>query len=188
MRTPRLSRRIPDVRLGYVTEMHWPRRPEKTPYRDKTSALSCFIQKRVSLRLFTVKTLLFPNTEANQQWIGSFPADRCDQLIKSNTSFSSVHPSAVEPENELRPKWCKITFKYAFKLIFLKFIFEFMINTVPPNSNSDQRHVKRESYSKGASSNPSEGIRLNFAHFFPVTFLITSSSLPCFPLFSLLIL
>ena len=130
MRTPRLSRRIPDVSLGYVTEMHWPRRPGKTSCRDKTSALSCFIQKSVSLRVFTVKTLLFPNTEANQQWIGSFPADRCDQLTKSNTSFSSVHPSAVEPENEFkRPKWCKR-------------IFEFTINTVPPNSNSDQRHVK----------------------------------------------
>ena len=25
MRTPRLSRRLPAVRLGYVTEMHWPR-------------------------------------------------------------------------------------------------------------------------------------------------------------------
>ena len=33
-------------------------------------------------------------TEANQQWIGSFPADRCDRLIKSNskTGFSSVYP------------------------------------------------------------------------------------------------
>ena len=75
-------------------------------------ALSCFIHKCVSLRLFTVKTLLFPKsctlnscyTEANQPWIGSFPADRCDRLIKSKTGFSSVHPSAVEPESELRPK------------------------------------------------------------------------------------
>ena len=74
--------------------------------------LSCFIHKCVSLRLFTVKTLLFPKicalnscyTEANQQWICSFPADRCDRLIKSKTGFSSVHPSAVEPESELRPK------------------------------------------------------------------------------------
>ena len=30
MRTPRLSRRLPAVRLGYVTEMHWPRGPGKT--------------------------------------------------------------------------------------------------------------------------------------------------------------
>ena len=36
-------------------------------------------------------------TEENQKWIGSFPADRCDRLIKSKTGFSSVHPSAVEP-------------------------------------------------------------------------------------------
>ena len=27
-------RRLPAVRLGYVTEMHWPRGPGKTPYRD----------------------------------------------------------------------------------------------------------------------------------------------------------
>ena len=75
-------------------------------------ALSCFIHKSVSRRLFTAKTLLFPKIctlnscyiEANQQWIGSFPADRCDWLIKSRTGFSSVHTSAVEPESELRPK------------------------------------------------------------------------------------
>ena len=75
-------------------------------------ALSCFIHKNVSRRLFTAKTLLFPKIctlnscyiEANQQWIGSFPADRCDWLIKSRTGFSSVHTSAVEPESELRPK------------------------------------------------------------------------------------
>ena len=34
MRTPRLSRRLPAVRLGYITLMHWPRGPGKTPYRD----------------------------------------------------------------------------------------------------------------------------------------------------------
>ena len=39
-------------------------------------------------------------TEANQQWISSFPADRC--------GFSSIHPSAIEPQSELRPKYCKL--------------------------------------------------------------------------------
>ena len=36
MRTPRLSRRLPAVRLGYVTEMHWPRGPGKTPWDLRT--------------------------------------------------------------------------------------------------------------------------------------------------------
>ena len=71
--------------------------------------LSCFIQKCVSLWLFTVKTLKSVPlnsccTKANQQWIGSFPANQCDRLVKSKTAFSSVHPSAIEPESELRLK------------------------------------------------------------------------------------
>ena len=47
----------------------------------------------------------------------------------SKTGFSSVHLSAVEPVSELRPK---MVLKYVLKLIFLKCIFEFMINTAPP--------------------------------------------------------
>lgn len=43
-------------------------------------------------------------TEENQQRIGSFPANQCDRLVKSKTAFSSVHPSAIEPESELRLK------------------------------------------------------------------------------------
>ena len=57
-------------------------------------------------------------TKAYQLRIGSVPADRCYWLIKSKTGFSSVHPSAVEPESELRPKWCKMHFTYVFKLLF----------------------------------------------------------------------
>ena len=36
----------------------------------------------------------------------------------------------------MNPKKSKIAMKYALKLIFLKCIFEFMINTAPPDSNS----------------------------------------------------
>ena len=56
----------------------------------------CFSQKSVPLNLCY--------TKANQQWIDSFPHDRCDRLIKSKTSFSSVLSHAVERESELRPK------------------------------------------------------------------------------------
>ena len=33
------SRDLRTVRLGYVTEMHWPRRPGKTPYKDKARTI-----------------------------------------------------------------------------------------------------------------------------------------------------
>ena len=33
-RGPRKFSSLPAVRPGYVSEMHWPRRPGKTPYRD----------------------------------------------------------------------------------------------------------------------------------------------------------
>ena len=56
-------------------------------------------------------------TGANQQWIGSFPADQWDRLVESKAGFSSIHPSTVELESELRLK---------FKLIFVKCIFEFI--------------------------------------------------------------
>ena len=56
----------------------------------------CFSQKSVPLNSCY--------TNANQQWIDSFPNDRCDRLIKSKTSFSSVLPHAVERESELRLK------------------------------------------------------------------------------------
>ena len=104
-----------------------------------------FYSKCVSLRPFTVKACFSPKsvplnlcyTEAYHLWIGSFPADRCDRLITSKTGFSITHPSAVEPESESRPKWCKMDFKYAFKLLFLKCIFEFMINTAPPTAEKN---------------------------------------------------
>ena len=106
----------------------------------KCCALPCFIQSSFhfgflpSKPCFSLKSvpLNLCYTEAYHLWIGSFPADRCDRLIKSKTGFSIAHPSAVKPESELRPKWCKVAFKWAFKLLFLKCIFEFMINTAPP--------------------------------------------------------
>ena len=106
----------------------------------KCCALPCFIQSSFhfgflpSKPCFSLKSvpLNLCYTEAYHLWIGSFPADRCDRLIKSKTGFSIAHPSAVEPESELRPKWCKVAFKWAFKLLFLKCIFEFMINIAPP--------------------------------------------------------
>ena len=73
-----------------------------------------FKLKCVSLRLFTVKTLLFLKIctlEFMLHWgkptmkiIGSFPADQWDRLVESKAGFSSIHPSTVELESELRPK------------------------------------------------------------------------------------
>ena len=57
-------------------------------------ALSCAIQKCVSL---SVQNLVF-------EFMLHFPADRCGRLIKSKTGFSPVHPSAFEPESEIRPE------------------------------------------------------------------------------------
>ena len=53
---------------------------------------------------FSLKSVLLNScyTEANQQCIGSFLADRCDQLI--NQRLVSATWSAVAPESELRPK------------------------------------------------------------------------------------
>lgn len=100
-----------------------------------------------------------------------------------------------------------------FKLIFLKYIFECIINTVPLTSNSIHGKEKCFKYnnfsitiiqwlrgavvkdiisltgdSEGASLNSSEAIIFNFVHFFLFSFLIIFSPLACFTLFSLLIL
>ena len=69
--------------------------------------------------------------------------------------------------------------KYAFKLIFLKCIFEFMINTAPTTSNSVHGREKCFKCNNNYFSvtkmlsripNPREVILLNFLHFFLFSF------------------
>ena len=67
----------------------------------KCCALPCFIQSAFhfgflpSKPCFSLKSvpLNLCYTEAYHLWIGSFPADRCDRLIKSKTCLRShIHP------------------------------------------------------------------------------------------------
>ena len=53
----------------------------------------------------------------------------------------------------LNPKQCEIALKYALKLIFLKFLFEIMINRAPPASNSVYGREKLFWYEKLNVSN-----------------------------------
>ena len=60
--------------------------------------------------------------------------------------------------------------KYALKLIFLKCIFEFMINTAPPTSNSIHGREKCFKYNDFNLPVPAKSLFLNFVHFFLFVF------------------
>ena len=87
----------------------------------------CFSLKPVQLNLCYTKV---NHTEL------VLPVSPRRSVRSMEAGFSSIHRSTVEPESEFRPKCCKIAFKDAVKLIFLKRIFKFMINAAPPASNS----------------------------------------------------
>lgn len=118
---------------------------------DRSRDMFAF-RKCVSVRIFTVKPCFSLKSvpvscyaEANPQWTGSFPRLSMCRWIKSKTNrfqLSSVHRSAVKPTSELTPKKCKMTLKYPFKLIVVKCIFEFFINTAPQASNSSYGREK----------------------------------------------
>ena len=70
-------------------------------FYSKVRFTLAFYRQNLKICIFE---FMYWGTEANQQWIGSFPANQCDRLVKSKTGFGSVNPSAIEPESELRPK------------------------------------------------------------------------------------
>ena len=56
--------------------------------------------------------------------------------IPCRERFDTERTAVVKPESEYTRKECEMALKYSFKLFFLKCIFEFMINTAPPNKTA----------------------------------------------------
>ena len=84
--------------------------------------------------LFTVMYLWIHVTprQTNDELVLSLPIDVTDN--DQIEDWFQLRASIAE--SELRPKQRKMALKYAFKLIFVKWILQFIINTAPPTSNS----------------------------------------------------
>ena len=93
MRTPRLSRRFPAVRLGYVTEMHWPRGPEKTPYRDEANFGPRVVNTRPWRHYPNMGSYLHPNMVKNAAF--AYIARRYNSAFEATSLLSSVASLAI---------------------------------------------------------------------------------------------
>ena len=107
-------------------------------------ALSCFIQKCISLRLFTGKGLLFPKICTFEflfhrgipivNWF--FPC-RSMWRIDPIKGWFQPHTSIRHWTREwINTEIMQNCFEISLWVNFLQMYFEFMINTVPPASNS----------------------------------------------------
>ena len=105
----------------------------------------------VSVRLFTVKTLLLPEvctfdfmlhrSKLTMNWF--FPAYRYDRWIKKLVAAPFIHRPLI-PRVNLDPNNAgKMAVKYALKIISLKCIFKLMINIVQASPASKKVYVRK---------------------------------------------
>ena len=89
---------LPAVHLGYVTGMHWPRRPGKTPYRDQASPST-----RIRFWLAIAKHWILRNRSHSGHFLDTNSVI-CNKLssLKSHCLIRSFYLSSCGDNNDKR--------------------------------------------------------------------------------------